>query len=331
MLLTESRISFTEIAKECKISVGAARMRYNHLKRVGVINGEIMQVNPYSLGYKCVGNIGINTSAEKEKEVRKFLEEQSTPNLLLNSWGKYNIGIIVSEKNIEQWAGLLRHLESNPDIKQVDPLIWTEPTGMDHPENLEIKPIESKQQGKKIIRQHPAAISNEQKEIDEIDRQIAEILVHNSRTSFRKIAEKLKISTKKVIQRYKKLKGNMLTLSAITLDLKKLGYNAKVEIFLKCERSKMSEIRSKILQMPNVIVFIGLIGSYDLLAIAALEDFDALISLEKGMRAIRGVEQIDFFVSEIFPAWPLSVYASLVEKGIPQRILPSKRTKKHAP
>ena len=317
MLLMESRTSFTEIAKECKISVGAARMRYNHLRKVGVVNGEIMQVNPYSLGYKCVGNIGINTFAEKEKEVREFLEEQSTPNLLLNSWGKYNIGIIIAEKTIEKWAWQLRRLESNSDIKLVDPLIWTEPTGMDYPENLEIKPTKGKEKIEKTIWQHPAAIGNEQLEIDEIDRKIAEILVRSSRTSFRKIAEQLKISTKKVIQRYRRLRGNVLTLSAITLDLKKIGYNAKVEIFLKCERSKMSEIRRKILQMPNIIVFIGLIGSYDLLAIAALEDFNALINLEKEMRAIRGIEQIDFFVSEIFPAWPLSVYSSLVEKRIP--------------
>ena len=316
LLLTESRTSFTEIAKECKISTGAARMRYNHLKKVGVINGEIMQVNPYSLGYKCVGNIGINTSAEKEREVREFLKEKSNPNILLNSWGKYNLGIIISEKNIEEWAKELHHLESNPDIKLVDPLIWTEPTGMDHPENLEIKPDESKQQENKTVQRNPATYNNEQTKIDETDRRIAEILVHSSRTSFRKIAEQLKISTKKVIQRYKKLKGNVLTLSTITLDLKKLGYNAKVDIFLKGERNKMAEIRRRILQMPNVIVFIGLIGSYDLLAIVALRDFDALINLEKEIRAIRGIEQIDFFVSEIFQAWPLSVYASLVQKGV---------------
>lgn len=74
VLLKESRTSFTEIAEECKISVSGARMRYNRLKKVGIISGEIMQVNPYSLGYKCVGDIGINTSAENEKTVIEFLK-----------------------------------------------------------------------------------------------------------------------------------------------------------------------------------------------------------------------------------------------------------------
>jgi Lrp/AsnC family transcriptional regulator for asnA, asnC and gidA len=76
MLLKESRTSFTEIARECKISVSAARARYNHLKKVGIINGEIMQVNPYGLGYKCVGNIGINTSGENEETVIEALKKK---------------------------------------------------------------------------------------------------------------------------------------------------------------------------------------------------------------------------------------------------------------
>ncbi len=37
-----------------------------------------MQVNPYSLGYKCVGNIGINTSAEYEETVTEFLKKKAT-------------------------------------------------------------------------------------------------------------------------------------------------------------------------------------------------------------------------------------------------------------
>ena len=310
-LMKESRTSFTEIATECKITVGAARMRYNHLKKIGLIQGEIMQVNPYSLGYKCVGNIGINTSAENEEAVIEFLRRKLPSTFPMMSWGKYNIGLLVVKKNIEEWAIELRRLDSNPHIKLVDPLIWAEVTGMDYPENLEIEPLKNKKQ-EKTVQPPPTENSNEQTELDEIDRQIAKILIHNSRTSFRKIAEKLNISTKKVIQRYKKLRKNVLTRSTITLDLKKLGYNATAFIFLKGERNKMTEISNKILQMPNILVFYRVIGSYDLVAIAALEDFSAIIKLQKEIRAIHGIEQIDFYIKEIFPAWPANVFASLL-------------------
>ena len=42
ILLSESRNSFTAIAKECKITVTAVRMRYNRLSRDGVINARAM-------------------------------------------------------------------------------------------------------------------------------------------------------------------------------------------------------------------------------------------------------------------------------------------------
>jgi DNA-binding Lrp family transcriptional regulator len=314
-LLKESRTSFTEIAKECKISVSASRARFNRLKKVGIINGEIMQVNPYSLGCKCVGNIGINTSAENEETVKEFLKEKIHSTFSMMSWGKYNIGLFVVKKNIEEWAAELRRLDANPHIKLVDPLIWTEVTGMDHPENLEIKPLKAERQEKNIQRT-PRAMSNEQEEIDEIDKQIAKKLSHSSRTSFRKIGKELNISTKKVIQRYRKLRKNVLTVSTVTLDLKKLGYNAAVMIFLKGERSKMTEISDKILQTKNILVFYRVIGSYDLIAIAVLEDFNALIRLQKEIRSIRGIEQIDFFVTEIFPGWPANVFASLLDEEL---------------
>jgi len=287
-------------------------MRYKHLWKVGVINGEIMQVNPYSLGYKCVGNIGINTSAENEEEAKKLLEIKEKPGFRsppLAFWGKYNIGLLIVTKNIEEWAKELSRLDSNPYIKLVDPLLWINPTERDHPENLEINLLKQE----KTIQQSPSADSKEQVEIDEIDRQIAKILTYSSRTSFRKIAKQLNISTKNVIQRYKNLRKNVLTDSTITLDLKKLGYSALMKIFLKSERNKMTEISNKIIQMPNMIVVCKLIGSYDLSAMAALEDLNSLISLEKEICAIKGIEQVDISVTELFPSWPGNIFAQLLE------------------
>ena len=197
-------------------------------------------------------------------------------------------------------------------IKLVNPLIWTKPTGLDHAENLVITPLENKKL-EDTIGQNRTITNDEQVEIDEIDRQIAKILIYDSRISFRKIAKQLNISTKNVIQRHKKLRKNVLTLATITLDLKKLGYNAAVRIFLKVERSKMPQISDKILHMQNILVFIRLIGSYDLLAIAPLKDFNDYIGVQKEIQAIPGTEQAEFAIMGIWPAWPLNVFASLIE------------------
>ena len=54
--------------------------------------------------------------------------------------------------------------------------------------------------------QKPIAANLKKVKLDETDIQIAKILTQKSRTPFIKIAEDLNISTKKVIQRYSKLK-----------------------------------------------------------------------------------------------------------------------------
>lgn len=312
ILLKDSRTSFTDIAKICHISVGAVKMRYKHLWKVGVINGEIMQVNPYGLGYNCVGNIGINTSTEHEEALMESLKKRAPLTITMRAWAKYNVGLIVVKKNIEDWVAELRRLDSTPHIKRVDPLIWIDGPILDHPENLVIKPFENSK-FEFIIDATPSVNRAEQTKMDDTDRQIAKILTHSSRTSFRQIAKQLGISTKKVIQRYKKLRENILIVSTVTLDLKKLGYNASTFIFLKCDRSKMAEISKTILQMPNILVFYRAIGSYDLVAVCALEDFNDFIRLQKQVRVMQGVEQIEFFITPIFPAWPANIFASLLD------------------
>jgi Lrp/AsnC family transcriptional regulator for asnA, asnC and gidA len=77
ILLMNSRTSFTDIAKECKITIGAVRMRYKNMIKAGIINGQIMQVNPHSLGYKCIADIGILTTMDNEKTVVEFLKTRS--------------------------------------------------------------------------------------------------------------------------------------------------------------------------------------------------------------------------------------------------------------
>ena len=186
-LLTESCTSFTEIAKDCQISVGAVRMRYKRLWKTGIINGEIMQVNPHSLGYKCISTIGVITAIENERKVREFLKSKLYISRILGTYGKYNIGTIVVLYSIQELSEVIEDLEANPLIKRVDSLIWTEAVSMDHTENLIIKPFTDKNEQKAT--QRPATINFEETKIDETNRQIAKILSHNSRTPFRQIAE----------------------------------------------------------------------------------------------------------------------------------------------
>jgi Lrp/AsnC family transcriptional regulator for asnA, asnC and gidA len=312
MLLQESRTSFTEIAKNCKISVGAVRMRYKQLRKAGIINGEVMLVNPHSLGYKYISDLGITTAIDNEKDVIEFLKSRPYISQIVGPLGKYNIWAKVALHDTQKLAVILQDLESNPHIKHVDTLIWVEAINIEHPENLVVKPDSNANEHE--VAKKPIKFSSEEIQINEIDRKIAIILSKNSRTPFRRIAEQLGISTKTVIERYKRLRGNVLTLSTITVDLNKLGYNALANLFIKAaNRSSIPRICSHLLQIPNLIVVIRYIGVYDLYAAVVLSDYEELFKLTERIHRIHGIEKTDTFLAPNVPAWPLNLFPSLLE------------------
>ncbi len=319
MLLKESRTSFTDIAKECKISVGAVRMRYKQLWKEGVVNGEVTLVNPHSLGYRHIIDLGITTAAENEEEVSKFLEGKPYISALVCHMGRYNFFGKVALRDLNGLGDILEDLESHPSISHVEALIWSEAVKVEFPQNLVIKPLKNHTPPK--ISQRPPQVTNDEMhvQIDEIDRKIAIIVSEKSRTPFRRIAEQLGISTKNVIQRYKRLRETVLTRSTITIDLNKLGYNALASIYLKVSnRSMMPEIYAQLSQVPNLIVIIRLIGPYDLYICIVLEDFDDLFRVSEKIHRISGIEKTEIIVGPTLPAWPLNLFPSLLKSEVIQ-------------
>jgi len=312
-LLLESRTSFTAIASECKITVTAVRMRYKRLWRDGVINGEKMLVNPHCLGYQHIADLGMITAVENEEEVKKFLESKPYIGELVGPMGHYSFWGKIALRDLNKLHDVIEDLESNANIRHVNAFIWAEAVNIEYPQNLLIKPLG--RENTQIVEQ-PALINNNQApcDLDDVDKKIALILTQQSRTPFKSIAAQLKISSKTVIQRYKKLRGNLLPRSTITINLNKLGYKALANVFIKVSnRSKMPDIYLQLLQIPNVIVIIREMGTYDLYCAIPLEDFDKLFEVNGKIMRIGGVETAEVYLTGMPPAWPLNLFPSLIE------------------
>jgi Lrp/AsnC family transcriptional regulator for asnA, asnC and gidA len=313
-LLQESRTSFTKLAKECHISVGAVRMRYKRMWKDGIINGEIMLVNPHCLGYKYIVDLGISTAVENEKDVMHFLKTKLYIRHISGPLGRYNFWTKVALNDVKKLAGILGDLQTNPHIERVDAMIWAEAANVEYAENLVIGP-QSEHETKKPAEKPPANL--DPIEMDELDKKIASTLSRSSRTPFRRIAAEVGISTKSVIQRYKRLKGNVLSLSTITVNLNNLGYGSYAMMFFKAaNRSKIPEICARLVQIPNMIVMIKLIGIYDLYACVAVSDFQEYFKLMEQIRRIPGIEKTETTLTPIFPAWPLHLFPSLIESEL---------------
>ncbi len=310
-LLRESRTSFTELAKICDITVGAVRMRYKKLWRVGIITGEIMQVNPQSLGYNCIVDIGVLTKVEDEGKVIEFLKSRPYAQYIIGVYGKYNLSLKAALTDMQQLAVILEDLEANPLIRQVDTMMWSEMVNFDHPENLTV--LASNTEASYLSNGYCPMATRQPVEMDVIDRKIARILSIHSRTTFRKIAEQTGISTKNVIQRYRRLRGTVLTRSTITVDLRKLGYLASSFVFVKVSnRSKLQEIYSQIMHIPNLILAVRIIGVYDLAAIVALQNFNGLFQFKDQIRKIQGIEEAEFYLGPNDQSFPLNMFQSLL-------------------
>ncbi|WP_452220783.1 Lrp/AsnC family transcriptional regulator [Lacinutrix salivirga] len=92
--------------------------------------------------------------------------------------------------------------------------------------------------------------------LDEIDHQILDMLIDNTRVPFTDIAKKLVISAGTVHVRVKKMEdAGIIKGSSLTLDYKKLGYSfiAYVGIFLQ-NTSQTTFVLERIAEIPYVTV-----------------------------------------------------------------------------
>ncbi|PVX23568.1 MAG: hypothetical protein CW716_11860 [Candidatus Bathyarchaeum sp.] len=309
-LLKEARTTFTDIAKECKISIAAARARSLRLQKIGIINGAVMQVNPYSLGFDNVCDITMKVAPEKIEEVKKFLTSKPYTGPVLENFGRQNIAVGVLLKSINELNNIMEDIAKCEHVKNVEPLIWIKPVYLDHPENLVIAHHENKNGKNEAVK----SLVKYQKraKLGDLELQIAKILTNDARTPFSAIGKKLKIPTQTVIRKYKKLSESVFTTSTITINLQKLGYKAIAIIFIKIpNKAKEQKIHSEILQIPNVIVAIRHIGIYDMRVLIALEDFDDWFETEKKIKKIEGIKEIDTSFIKAYTKWPLNPFANI--------------------
>ena len=102
--------------------------------------------------------------------------------------------------------------------------------------------------------------------LDEIDHQILDMLIENTRTPFTDIAKKLLISAGTVHVRVKKMEDlGIIKGSSLTLDYKMLGYNFIAYVGILIDRSRRTyEIIQELEKKPYVTVAHITTGKYNI-------------------------------------------------------------------
>lgn len=112
---------------------------------------------------------------------------------------------------------------------------------------------------------------------DETDKRLLEILLSDSRLSYRKIAAKAGVSTATVMNRIKRLeKEGIVKGYTAVLDYEKLGYDIDAIINMKISKGKLFEVENKIAHHPSVAAVYDVTGDFDSTVIAKFRNRRAL-------------------------------------------------------
>ena len=135
--------------------------------------------------------------------------------------------------------------------------------------------------------------------IDEVDRQILDILIDNTRIPFTDIAKKLLISPGTVHVRVKKMEdAGIIKGSSLNLDYNKLGYSfiAYVGIFL-AKTQKTKSVLYQLNSIPNVTVAHITTGKFNIFCKVRARDTSHAKEIIFSIDDIEGISRTESMIS----------------------------------
>ncbi len=130
--------------------------------------------------------------------------------------------------------------------------------------------------------------------IDETDKQILNVLLDNSRLSYREIAKKVRVSVATVMHRVNRLKKEKIIKKYTTvLDYEKLGYDVEITIHMKINKGKLIELENKIAKANNVFAVYDVTGKSDAIVIARFKNRRSMDNFLKQIQTYDFVERTE--------------------------------------
>ena len=130
--------------------------------------------------------------------------------------------------------------------------------------------------------------------IDETDRKILNVMLDNSRLSYRKIAKKVGVSVVTILKRVKQLeKEKIINNYTADLDYEKLGYDVSVIIKMRISKGKLFKVEKKIATDPHVFAVYDVTGDFDSMIIAKFKSRKSMDVVVKKIQTYEFVERTE--------------------------------------
>ena len=135
--------------------------------------------------------------------------------------------------------------------------------------------------------------------LDEIDHQILDLLIDNTRTAFTDVAKKLLISAGTVHVRVKKMEdAGIIKGSSLTLDYKKLGYTFIAYIGIFLEKTSLTKlVLDELETVPFVTVAHITTGKFNIFCKVRAKSTDHAKEIIFNIDDIQGVSKTETMIS----------------------------------
>jgi len=137
-LQKDARANFADIAKDRGVSTDTISKRFRKMKKVGIVRGTTILLNPKSFGYDCVASLGIDVSYPHLKDVIELIQRIPEIVFCTTSMGRHDIFCIAVLKNVGRLSQVKDLIKGHPMVREVTTSIWVDEILL-CPENFEFE------------------------------------------------------------------------------------------------------------------------------------------------------------------------------------------------
>jgi len=297
-LLKDGRKDLAEIAKEIGVSKNTIWKHYKEMMLEGIIVGATTQVDFSKLGYYAIAELYARNKGYKKEQIEEIIRKIPDTILVYLSRNIVILRLLREMAELESLKNIIRQNFSFGDLKTS---IWTGSVKT-MPDNLSFGlPSKLTSEVGQTKTEQIAFETRKIEEIDEKDRAIINKLTENGRSSFRKIAEEIGVTTDTVARRYRELKRNGILNVAIQISPEKIGYNATLECRVELiSQNSISSTIEALSKVPDVVGITGTSGDYDLHIWILIRDFKHLFAMQEKIASIPYFGRMDLDINEVF-------------------------------
>ena len=261
LLDLNSRSKEIELARQLKTRKQVINYRIKRLESEKIIKKFQTVINLDSLGIGIYTNVYfkiLGASKAKEEEIINFLINNNNVGYIALLGGRFDLSIVLVAKNIQQLEENLNSIINRYSEELREHMVSLRTFGVKFPKKyLLVRKVEAKRIFTK---------ERNLEKIDNLDKQILQILSQNSRLSIVDISNKLKIPFSTIRARIKSLESrNVIAGYSILPDLNKLGM-LNYKLFIKL-RNKSEDSYKKLLSFSeahkNIIWVFKTLGEHD--------------------------------------------------------------------